>query len=119
MPLGRAVGPAGSDGAPPVVSGRESGPVRSRPATSEIPDAPGQWEVTVRGAPKLAATLCRGREAAELFLELATLRVDRSLLRSVAELEWPGPTDRFGVIAERLGAPQLLARARALAVARG
>jgi 5'-3' exonuclease len=83
-----------------------------------IPDAPGQWEVTVRGAPKLAATLSRGREAAELFLELATLRVDRTLLRSTSELEWRGPTDGFGLVAERLGAPHLLARARALAVAR-
>ncbi len=83
-----------------------------------IPDAPGQWEVTVRGAPKLAMTLSRGREAAELFLDLATLRVDRSLLGSVGELEWRGPTEGFGVMAERLGAPHLLPRARALAAAR-
>jgi 5'-3' exonuclease len=83
-----------------------------------IPDAPGQWEVTVRGAPKLAATLSRGREAAELFLELATLRVDRSLVPPIGELEWRGPTDAFGLVAERLGAPHLLPRSRALAAAR-
>jgi 5'-3' exonuclease len=81
----------------------------------DIPDAPGQWQVTVRGAPKLAATLSRGREAAELFLDLATLRVDRSLLGSVDELAWRGPTEAFGTMAERLGAPHLVARARALA----
>ncbi|HVM68088.1 MAG TPA: 5'-3' exonuclease H3TH domain-containing protein [Acidimicrobiales bacterium] len=85
---------------------------------ADIPDAPGKWEVTVRGAPKLAMTLSRGREAAELFLDLATLRVDRSLLPSVAVLQWQGPTDAFGLMAERLGAPHLLARARALAAAR-
>ncbi len=82
---------------------------------ADIPDAPGQWEVTVRGAPKLAATLSRGREAAELFLDLATLRVDRSLVGSVDELAWRGPTEAFGAMAERLGAPHLVARARALA----
>src|SRR5581483_3873004 len=85
---------------------------------ADIPDAPGKWEVTVRGAPKLAATLARGREAAELFLDLATLRIDRSLLGSVEELRWRGPTDGFAVMAERLGAPHLVPRARALAVAR-
>lgn len=85
---------------------------------AEIPDAPGKWEVAVRGAPKLAATLARGREAAELFLDLATLRVDRSLLGSVEELRWRGPTEEFGVMAERLGAPHLVGRARALAAGR-
>ena len=82
---------------------------------ADIPDAPGQWKVTVRGAPKLAATLAAGREAAELFLELATLRVDRSLLDSVGALAWTGPTDGFPLMAERVGAPHLADRARALA----
>jgi 5'-3' exonuclease len=82
---------------------------------ADIPDAPGQWKVTVRGAPKLAATLARGREAAELFLELATLRIDRSLLASADALAWTGATDGFGLMAERLGAPHLVDRARAIA----
>jgi len=82
---------------------------------ADIPDAPGQWKVTVRGAPKLAATLAAGREAAELFLELATLRIDRSLLDSVGALAWTGPTDGFPLMAERVGAPHLADRARALA----
>ena len=82
---------------------------------ADIPDAPGQWQVTVRGAPKLAAVLALGREAAALFLDLATLRVDRSLLGSVAELEWRGPTAGFPTLAATLGAPQLAARAAALA----
>jgi 5'-3' exonuclease len=37
-----------------------------------IPDDPSQWDVTVRGAPKLAATLASARDAARLFLDLAT-----------------------------------------------
>ncbi len=85
---------------------------------SAIPDAPGQWEITVRGAPKLAAVLAQGREAASLFLDLATLRVDRGLLASVDELEWPGPTEAFPLMAERLKAPQLADRARAVAARR-
>jgi 5'-3' exonuclease len=80
-----------------------------------IPDAPGQWEVTVRGAPKLAGVLAQGREAVELFLELARLRIDRSLVRGVAELEWKGPTESFAEMADRLRAPQLADRAAAIA----
>ncbi|HEY2429345.1 MAG TPA: 5'-3' exonuclease H3TH domain-containing protein [Acidimicrobiales bacterium] len=84
----------------------------------DIPDAPGQWRVTVRGAPKLAMVLAQGREAAELFLDLATLRVDRSLLGSVAELEWRGPTEAFPAMAARLGAPQMAERAHTIAARR-
>jgi 5'-3' exonuclease len=83
-----------------------------------IPDAPGQWEVTVRGAPRLAAVLAAGRETAALFRELATLRIDRSLLTSVEELRWRGPTPAFGAVAERLDAPWLVRRAEGLAAGR-
>jgi len=84
-----------------------------------IPDAPGQWEVAVRGAAKLAEVLARGREAAALFLDLATLRVDRSLLsEGVASLRWRGPTSAFSAMAEALGAPHLARKADNLARAR-
>lgn len=82
---------------------------------ADIPDAPGQWKVTVRGAPKLAAVLGQGREAAALFLELATLRIDRTLLGSVDELEWRGPKPAFERVAEELGAPQMAGRAHTIA----
>jgi 5'-3' exonuclease len=85
---------------------------------ADIPDAPGQWEVTVRGAPKLAAVLAQGREAAELFLELATLRMDPGILTSPGALEWQGPTEAFPRMAQRLRAPQLADRARAIAARR-
>jgi 5'-3' exonuclease len=90
----------------------------AHPHLGDIPDAPGQWNVTVRGAPKLAAVLAAGREAADLFLDLATLRIDRSLLPSVGDLEWKGPTDGFRLMAERLHAPQLADRAAAIAARR-
>jgi 5'-3' exonuclease len=83
-----------------------------------IPDAPGQWEVSVRGAPKLAAVLAAGREAAALFLELATLRIDRTLLSDVEQLRWRGPTPAFADMGPLLGAPHLMRRAEALAAHR-
>ena len=54
----------------------------------EIPADPGDWDVTVRGAAKLATTLQEGRDKAQLFKDLATLRIDRSLLRKVDDLRW-------------------------------
>jgi 5'-3' exonuclease len=83
-----------------------------------IPDAAGQWEVTVRGAAKLASVLSAGREAAALFLELATLRIERPLLSNVEQLRWRGPTPTFAEMAQRLGGPHLARRADALAARR-
>ena len=81
-----------------------------------IPDAPGQWEVSVRGAPKLAAVLAAGREAAALFLDLATLRIDRTLLVGGVEgLHWQGPSAELEEMAARLGAPHLARRAENIA----
>ena len=85
---------------------------------ANIPDHPGQWLATVRGAPKLAAVLAEGREAAELFLDLATLRIDRTLVSSAAELAWTGPTKDFATVASELGTPGMVARAQRLAATR-
>jgi 5'-3' exonuclease len=84
----------------------------------DIPPDPGDWEITVRGAAKLAATLQASRDDAALFKELATLRIDRSLLGSVEELRWRGPTSDFARICAGLDAPGLGRRAEALAAAR-
>ena len=51
-----------------------------------IPPDPADWGVTVRGAAKLAATLQERSADAVLFKELATLRIDRALLRHVEDL---------------------------------
>jgi 5'-3' exonuclease len=80
-----------------------------------IPDAVGQWEVSVRNSPTLAATLRANRKLADLFRDLATLRVDRTLLTGVEELRWQGPTPAFEEVARRLESPQLFTRATALA----
>ncbi|HEX4175789.1 MAG TPA: 5'-3' exonuclease H3TH domain-containing protein [Acidimicrobiales bacterium] len=81
----------------------------------DVPLDPAAWEVTVRGAPKLAATLRENFEDAGLFKDLATLRVDRGLLRNVGALCWKGPTSEFDQVCARLDAPGLAARAQALA----
>jgi len=84
----------------------------------QIPDAPGQWEVSVRGGPALAVTLAAQRADAMLFKDLATLRIDRSLLDNVEELRWTGPTDDFEALCARIDAKPVAARALRLAAAR-
>ncbi|MEI8000935.1 MAG: 5'-3' exonuclease H3TH domain-containing protein [Actinomycetes bacterium] len=81
----------------------------------EIPALP--WDVTVRGAARLARTLEDGRDDARLFKVLATLRDDMDVGR-VDDWRWTGPTVRFATWAERLGSSRLLARATDLAATR-
>ncbi|MGB9112138.1 MAG: hypothetical protein WCF24_05360, partial [Acidimicrobiales bacterium] len=69
----------------------------------------------VRGAERLAGTLARDRHLAELFCELATLRVDQTLLKDVASLRWQGPTTEFEEIWRKFRDPSLAKRAAALA----
>ena len=76
----------------------------------EIPDDPTRWDVDVRGAAKLTATLREQRALADLFLDLATLRRDADV-GTVADWLWTGPAAEFGEWAVRLGAPALLDRA--------
>jgi 5'-3' exonuclease len=78
-----------------------------------IEDIPldGVWDVNVRSAARLAATLTEQQELAMLFRDLATLRIDTALLGSVDELRWTGPTSDFDVVAKELGAPELADRA--------
>jgi 5'-3' exonuclease len=79
-----------------------------------IPDDASEWAVTVRGAAKLAATLAAGREAADLFLDLARLRDDADV-GTVDDWEWRGPGGDLAEWAQRLGAGTLVKRAERLA----
>lgn len=56
-----------------------------------IPDQARDWDVRVRGAESLAATLREGRAQSRLFRTLATLRTDVPLGESLEELRWRGP----------------------------
>jgi 5'-3' exonuclease len=83
-----------------------------------IPKLAGEWDVPVRGAPRLAATLAEQREHALLFRTLATLRTDAPIGVDVDGLQWTGPRAELAAWADRLAAPALLERATALAAQR-
>lgn len=65
------------------------------------------WQVTVRGAPRLAQSLGDHWQDALLFRELATLRTDAEVFTSIDELRWTGPTDDFAALCEYLGVREL------------
>src|SRR4051812_44848890 len=76
----------------------------------DIPKDPAEWKVAVRGAATLAATLFERWDEAMLYRDLATLRIDRSLIDDVAELEWRGPRDDFAELCHRIDADAVLKR---------
>ena len=69
----------------------------------------------VRGAAGLAKRLAEQRDLAMLFRDIATLRVDRSLLGAVEDLRWEGPRPEFTEVCEYLRDPSLAKRAHTLA----
>ncbi len=73
------------------------------------------------GAARLAGALAEGRELAELFRVLATLRADAAgvLEGGAEELRWRGPAAGLPDVCDDLDAPDVLARAEELAAARG
>jgi 5'-3' exonuclease len=69
-----------------------------------IPDSPLEWEVPVRGAVGLAATLRDHRSEAALYKRLATLNADAAVEGDVDSLEWQGvPRAEFLALCEELG----------------
>jgi 5'-3' exonuclease len=85
----------------------------------DIPASPGQWDVPVRGAAKLAKTLQDHMDEALLFRRIATIDYDAPTIGSIDELQWRGPGSDFTAIAADLDAPKLAERATRLAAARG
>ncbi len=77
-----------------------------------IPHHHGQWEVTVRGAAKLAEALRENFAEALLFKTLATLDEEAPTISSVEELRWTGPTPELREAARFLEAPDLIERAQ-------
>jgi 5'-3' exonuclease len=82
-----------------------------------VPADPIDWDVSVRGAARLGAALAEGRELAELFRILATLRedVEGVLPDGPDELAWNGPHDDLRAFCDEIDAPDVPERARALA----
>jgi 5'-3' exonuclease len=83
-----------------------------------IPDDPVLWDVPIRGAAKLAATLQTSRELVALFRDLATLRADAPV-GSVDDWSWRGPAPEWTDWCARLGSASLPERVRTLAHDRG
>ena len=85
---------------------------------ASVPDAVADWEPSVRrsvrGASTLAARLAEDRSLAELFCDLATLRVEPDIVSSVETLRWNGPRPEFEGICGLLRDPALFDRASAL-----
>lgn len=84
----------------------------------DIPADSTEWAVTVRGAATLAATLRENLAEALLFRRIATVELDSPVSQSVDDLEWTGPTEAFAAVADRIGGPELAARASTIAAGR-
>lgn len=84
----------------------------------DIPSDGGDWDVPVRGAARLAETLSANIDDARLFRRLATLVTDAPVSATVDELEWAGPRENFGLVAEVLDAADLAHRARQISASR-
>lgn len=79
----------------------------------EIPADAAKWDVTVRGAAKLASVLQERMAEALLFRRLATLRTDAPITESLDELRWRGVDGgAFDALCAELGWQELAARVR-------
>lgn len=107
-----------ADGYPglPGWGARSAATVLSRYGRIEdIPASVRDWDVRVRSAATLSSSLAADRERALLFKTLATLRTDAPTFGAVEELRWRGAREDFAGTAARIGGPELVDRARALA----
>jgi 5'-3' exonuclease len=69
-----------------------------------IPSKASDWEVSVRGGEKLAATLIERGEDVLLYRDLTTLRFDVPLSETLEDLEWRGvKKDQFLELCQELG----------------
>jgi len=83
-----------------------------------IPDDPAAWDLTLRGAARLAENLARQRSDAMLFKDLATLRTTAAV-GDVDAWRWCGPRDSFPALCKRLRSESLARRADEIASGAG
>jgi 5'-3' exonuclease len=105
-----------ADGIPglPGFGEKAAAAVLARWGTLEaIPDDGAAWDVDVRGAARLAATLAERREDALLYRRLATLVDDVPLQEELEDLEWRGaPRREFLRWCDAVGTTSLRQRPR-------
>lgn len=102
-----------SDGFPglPGWGARSASAVLARYGHIEnIPSDVADWDVQVRGAARLSATLNEQMELALLFRRIATIVTDAPTMTSVDELRWSGPTPDFAALAARIDATRMIER---------
>ncbi len=77
----------------------------------DIPVSSEDWDVSVRGADKLAATLLERREDVYLYRVLTTLALDAPVTESLDDLEWKGiDGPAFDELCDELGFESFAAR---------
>jgi 5'-3' exonuclease len=70
----------------------------------EIPTSPLEWDVPLRNAVRLAATLTQQRVDALLYKRLATLNADAAISGDLDSLAWGGvPREQFVALCDELG----------------
>lgn len=84
----------------------------------DVPSSADDWDITVRGAAKLAATLADQLDLALLFRRIATVERDAPVGSSVDEYGWTGPGPDFLTVCEDIDAVGLAERAVTLAETR-
>jgi 5'-3' exonuclease len=99
-----------ADGIPglPGFGAKSAAAVLSRYVTLEAIPRDGDWDVPVRGAARLQATLQTGFDDALLYRELATLATDVPLQESLDDLAWRGaPRSVYEDFCDELGVSTL------------
>jgi 5'-3' exonuclease len=75
-----------------------------------IPAQARDWQVAVRGADALAASLLAHRDEVMLYRRLATLRTDVPLPETLDDLQWRGARPELAVLCRELGFDDFLER---------
>jgi len=83
-----------------------------------IPHRANDWQVKVRSADRLVATLRENFKLALLFRDLATLRTKEPRIASPDKVYWRGPDPSFPAMCRRLDAAELANRVAELAAAK-
>jgi len=81
----------------------------------QIPDDVAAWDVSLRGAARLAASLAGNRANAMLFKDLATLRTSANVGAGIDGWRWRGPGGEFPALCKRLRSEGLARRADEIA----
>ena len=75
-----------------------------------IPENCEDWQVKLRGAKSLAQSLAEHRDAAMLYRQLATLRLDVPIEEELEDLRWRGPNAELSEFCREIGFARFMDR---------